>query len=345
MKSNDYQLHLGDCLELMKDIPDSSVDLILTDPPYGTVGGIANSEGISHGMKGKTDWDTAIPPATMFNECVRVLRPNGSLLLFSQEPYSSRLVTSAIPALPFSYRLVWEKDHFANALLAKKAPVSFVEDIVVFFKKHTKHDFAGYHPLRSYAERVKKFIGRTKKEIFSDLGTQGICHFFRTDSTQFSLCTEATYAQLDGLYQLRGMEGFKDFSELYAIDREYRSELIAKMTEEFPKVFNLPVDQKFKSNLLKYRKDYDGFHPTQKPVALLEDLVKTYTNSNDLVLDFTMGSGSTGVACVNTGRRFIGMELDRRYFEIASERIARAVEATSIFQKCLIGQVEFATLS
>ena len=103
-----------------------------------------------------------------------------------------------------------------------------------------------------------------------------------------------------------------------------RTELINRMNEQFPSVFNLWEGAKSKSNILQYSKDGDGFHPTQKPVLLLEDLVKTYTNPGDLVLDNCMGSGSTGVACVNTGRRFIGMELDKQFFDIAKERIEKA---------------------
>ena len=91
--------------------------------------------------------------------------------------------------------------------------------------------------------------------------------------------------------------------------------------EKFPSTFNLPEGKKYKSNILKYRKDYDGYHPTQKPVALLEDLIKTFSNEGDTVVDLTMGSGSTGVACKNTGRNFIGIELDEEYFKIATERI------------------------
>jgi DNA modification methylase len=105
---------------------------------------------------------------------------------------------------------------------------------------------------------------------------------------------------------------FKPYAELEEINRR------------FSRRFNLPEGQKYKSNVLQYRKDYTGHHPTQKPVALMEDLVKTYTDPGETVLDFTMGSGSTGVACANTGRRFIGIERDDKYFAIASERIAEA---------------------
>lgn len=314
-------LRQGDCLEILPTVGAGSVDMVLCDPPYGTVDGIGETVGVEHGMKGKTGWDEALDPLAVFAECDRVLRPNGILVLFSQEPYTSRLITSAIPNVPFCYRLAWIKDHFANALLAKKAPVSYFEDVLVFAKRHTKHDFEGFHPLRPYAQEVKDFIGKPKKQIFEEMGNQSMCHFLRCDTSQFSMCTEKSYAQATDLYGLRALPSYREFADLAAVDRAYRADLIAKMTAQFPKTFNLPEGQKFKSNVLTYKKDYDGYHPTQKPVALLEDLVRTYTNEGDTVLDFTMGSGSAGVACRNEGRNFIGIERDPDYFAIAESRI------------------------
>ena len=136
-------------------------------------------------------------------------------------------------------------------------------------------------------------------------------HFFRIDSTQFSLCTEKTYNELISVFGINEMQGFKEFKELEKINSVFNS------------VFNLEQGAKFKSNVFQYKKDYNGLHPTQKPVALLEDLIKTYSNEQDTVLDFTMGSGSTGVAAKNLNRSFIGIELDKNYFEIAKERILR----------------------
>ena len=124
------ELKQGDCLELMKDIPDGSVDLVLTDPPYGTVKGMPID-----GWKRKEDcaeWDSTIDTEAMFAEISRVLRQNGKAVLFSQEPYTSRLITSAIPSLPFAYRAMWYKNVHANALLAKSAMISRYEDICIF---------------------------------------------------------------------------------------------------------------------------------------------------------------------------------------------------------------------
>lgn len=296
------KLMQGDCLERMKEIPDGSVDMILTDPPYGSVKGIGDG-GVSHGMKGKTYWDETIPHKEMLAECNRILRTNGALVLFSQDPYTGKLMTERHGNLPFSYRLTWLKDHFANSLIAKKAPVNYTEDICVFFKKY---DTMNQHPLREYARKLMADNNTNLKKINSDLGHRRFEHFAYTDSTQFGLCTEKTYRQFIEFYRVID---FMPYSEMVEIDKR------------FARRFNLPEGQKFKPNILQYKKDYTGLHPTQKPVALLEDLIKTYTNEGETVLDFTMGSGTTGVAAKNLNRDFIGIELDENYFQIAKDRI------------------------
>lgn len=301
-----YELHLGDCLEVMKSIPAGSVDLVLCDPPYGTMKGI---DGVAHGLSGKTEWDEALDPSMFLAECNRLLRPNGALILFSQEPYTSRLITEAHGNLPFSYRLVWLKDHFANALIAKKAPVSYFEDLVVFFKKY---DTLAQHPLRDYAKKIMEHIGKNQKQIDEKLGHQGANHFFRITSTQFTLCTKKTYDDIISSYRLEDCQWLMSYDEMLEIDRR------------FARRFNLADGAKYKSNVLQYKKDYTSLHPTQKPVALLADIIRTYSNPGETVLDFTMGSGSTGVACINEGRNFIGIELDETYFQIAQGRIMEA---------------------
>lgn len=301
----------GDCLIESEKIKSGSVDLILTDLPYGTVQAIGGNGGIDHGMAGKTEWDVAIEPARVYDIANRILRKNGKLVLFSQEPYTTRLITEVIPNLPFGYRMIWEKDHFANSLIAKKAPVSFYEDVLVFSKTH---DVDNLHPLRLYFKRVMGYIDLNLKEINKILGHRRAEHSFYIGSTQFSLCTEATYIELIQVFGIDKMEGFKPYSELEAINGRYLS------------TFNLWEGNKYKSNVLKYKKDYDGYHPTQKPVALLEDLIKTFSNEGDTVVDLTMGSGSTGVACINTNRNFIGIELDKDYFNIAKKRIEEVAE-------------------
>ena len=320
-------LRLGDCLELMKDIPDGSVDLVLTDPPYGTMKGAALD-----GWENKTtEWDTAIDPLKIFEQISRVLRPNGKAVLFSQEPYTSRLITSSIPSLPFAYRAMWYKNVHANALLAKSAMVSRYEDICIFTKPH---DAECTNELRDYFKRVLEFIGaKSCKEINARLGHRKVEHCFyvingkravkdaiggkadhttRIGSSQFALCTEQTYNEIVSVFGIDKMDGFLPYYEL------------ARMNEKYTATFNLWQGGKSKSNVLEYKKDNDGYHPTQKPVALLEDLIQTYSNEGNTVLDFTAGSGSTGVACVNTNRRFIGIELDEGYFNIAKKRIEEA---------------------
>lgn len=316
------QLMMGDCLERMVEIEDGSVDAVICDPPYGTMMGLND---VSHGMSGKTDWDEALNPAAISEKCSRVLRPNGVLILFSQEPYTSRLINEALSNLPFSYRMIWEKDHFANSLVAKKAPVSYFEDIVVFAKRHVKHDFDYANPLHNYAAMMFDFIGLPRKKIFSEMGHQGAFHWFLgQNSVQFSICTERTYDQLCEMYGVRRMPGFREYLDLKEENDAFKAGLISSMNAKFPKVFNLPQGKKYKSNILRYKKDYTGHHPTQKPVALMEDLIRTYTNERETVLDFTMGSGTTGVACANTDRNFIGIERDPTYFQIAKDRIEEA---------------------
>ena len=312
----------GDCLLESEQIENGSVDLILTDLPYGNMKNIKNPQRPnSWGKEDYLKWDLAIEPKSIFEIANRILRKNGKMILFSQEPYTSQLITNAIPNVPFSYRMMWEKDNFANALLCNKAPVSYFEDILVFSKPHPKHDFEGYHPLRLYFKNIMEFIGLNLKQINSTLGHRRAEHTFYVDSTQFSLCTEKTYNELIRVFEIDKTNGFKPYNELKSVDLEYRQNLIKEMNDKYPSTFNLWEGNKYKSNILKYKKDYDGYHPTQKPVLLLEDLVKTFSNEGDLVVDLTMGSGSTGVACKNTNREFIGIEKDEGYFKIAKDRI------------------------
>lgn len=312
-------LYHGDCLEVMPTL--KQVDAIITDPPYGTIKGL----NLDNWDEAKTDWDIEVDPVFMFNECERLLRANGPLLLFSQDPYTGKLMTKATCAgLPFSYRYTWLKDNFANALSAKKAPVNYTEDICCFFKKPYTHDGEGYHPNRPYAARVDEYIGKKKREIFEEMGHQGMCHFLRHGSSQFSMCTEDTYAQLVCMYDLDQMPGFISFSLVHQQDRIFREHLLALVRAANPKVFNL-LGRKYKSNVLKHGKDGVSHHPTQKPFSLMADLVATYTDPGQTVLDFTMGSGSTGIAAVMYGRKFVGIEKDKGYFDIAINRIRDAI--------------------
>ncbi|EBK3087193.1 site-specific DNA-methyltransferase [Salmonella enterica] len=309
-----HAIYHGDCLDVMPTLEHGSVDLIVCDPPYGTMKG----SGIKCWDESTAAWDIAIEPRALFAACERVLRVNGALVLFAQEPYTSRLITQAHNNLPFSYRLVWEKEHFANCLNVNRAPVSYFEDVLVFSKVE-RYDPKFDHPLREYSRRVQAFTRVTVAQVARTLGHRRGEHFLSCDAVQFSLPTRSAYEQLTAAYGLNAMPGFLAHDEMKAIHNNWQ-----KSRQLKPRVFNLPPGKRHKSNILKYARDREKYHPTQKPVALLEDLTQTWSNPGDTVLDFTMGSGSTGVACINTGRRFIGIEKEQRYFDIATARIEKS---------------------
>lgn len=234
----------GDCLELMKNIPDGSVDLVLTDPPYGTTA---------------CKWDSVIPFEPMWEQLNRIIKKNGAIVLFGSEPFSSALRVSNIKH--FKYDWYWQKTTPTGFLNAKKQPLRNVETISVFYSKQPT-----YNPQKTYGHKRKISLAKHKQN-----------------------CKKA--------------EEYNDYG-LASYDS----------TERYP------------TQILQYKTDRQksALHPTQKPVALLEYLIRTYTSEGETVLDFTMGSGSTGVACVNTNRRFIGIELDPGYFDIATKRISEA---------------------
>ena len=241
-------LRQGDCLELMKDIPDGSVDLVLTDPPYGTTA---------------CKWDSVIPFEPMWAELKRIIKPNGAIVLFGGEPFSSALRMSNIKQ--YKYDWVWEKNKASGHLNAKKQPLRKYEYISVFYGEQCT-----YNP-QGTTKTIPKSIKVSKSNRSNTFGAE------------------------------------KDF-------------ITSGIT-------NYPTTKLVFHNLW----GNNAIHPTQKPVALLEYLIKTYTNEGETVLDFTMGSGSTGVACVNTNRNFIGIELDEEYFEIAKKRIEEANQCLSIY--------------
>jgi len=303
------ELIQGNCLTESGKIKDGSVDLILTDLPYGVVK-MKESAGNYKVLNTAETWDKAIEPKSIYEIANRILRKNGKMILFSQEPYTSRMITEAIPNVPFSYRAIWEKNDFANGLGVNKAMVSFYEDILIFSKNH---ETEAIHPLRAYFKNVMEFIGLNLKQINTKLGHRRAEHTFYIDSTQYGLCTEKTYNELIDVFGIDKMKEFKTFAELQPINEQFK--------KEFASTFNLWEGNKYKSNILKYKKDYNGYHPTQKPVLLLEDLIKTFSNEGNLVVDLTMGSCSTGIACMNTNRDFIGIELDENYFSISKKRV------------------------
>ena len=236
-----YKLKQGDCLELMKQIPDGMVDMILCDLPYGTT---------------DCKWDTVIPFEPLWEQYKRVIKKNGAIVLFGSQPFTSELVHSNIKNYKTSW--IWYKSQSGGFATAKYHPLKVTEDIVVF-----AFGTANYYPqMRKGKARFKG--GATKQnEIQSGL------------------------KQID-----------------------------PKWSDEY-----YPI------NILEFVSDRSGkVHPTQKPVALCEYLIKTYTNEGEWVLDNCMGSGTTGVACVNTNRNFIGIEQEEKYYEIAHKRISEQSE-------------------
>lgn len=244
--AENYKLLFGDCLERMKEIPDGSVDLILTDPPYGTTA---------------CKWDTIIPFDLMWCEIKRIIKPNCVIVLFGSEPFSSILRCSNLKM--FKYDWVWVKDKPSNFVMANKQPMRYSEYIHVFYKKQPTYN--------------KQMIPRT--------GSGSNRYKYKVDHTNRKLQSGESYR---GVYNS-------------SYNKDYKNP----------------------SNVLIYStgRRQDSLHPTQRPVALLEYLIKTYTQEGETVLDFTAGSGSTGVACLNTKRKFIGIEMEEKYFEISVDRL------------------------
>lgn len=309
------QLYQGDCLELMKNIPDGSVDMVLADPPYGTMDG-------GYKFPGKKDfdkWDVEIPGEKLFPLLACVARPNGKILLFCNEPYTSKVVLECNP-LTFSQRLAWKKNSSSAFLGARKKCLQYIEDIVVLKRNAPAYDEDKENPLREYFLAELEKTGLTVSDINRIIGTNAMAGHYFTKGAQFVIPSKKHYETIQretGFFAV-------NYDRIKAIFDEFQKNVIQKKHERYPAVFNLPDGAKSKSNVFEYAKDNNGFHPTQKPVLLLEDLIRTYSNPGDTILDFTMGSGSTGVAAVKTGRSFIGMELDPGYFETARKRIADA---------------------
>lgn len=241
--TNKIELYHGDCLEFMETLPDQSIDAIITDPPYGTT---------------RCKWDSIIPFDDMWKQLKRIIKPNGAIVLFGSQPFTSALIMSNIEW--FKYCWYWNKNFKTGHLNAKKQPMRSMEDIVVFYHNQPTYNAQG---LTSY-NKVKARGKNTK--LYGDYG-----------GTSF---------------------------------QEYTG---------------------YPHQNLSFKRDLPSLHLTQKPVVLMSYLVNTYTNEGETVLDFTMGSGTTGVSCIETNRGFIGCELDDKYFEIAQKRIQESQSKLTIF--------------
>lgn len=244
------QLHNGDCLEVMKSIPDQSVDLILCDLPYGTTA---------------CAWDSVIPFDALWEQYRRVAKRNAAIVLTASQPFTSALGASNLPGLKYSW--YWRKSRATGHMNAKKMPMKNVEDILVFYDRPPTYNPQGLVQ-----------CDRAVKNSASDMAR--------------GVSIDATSVVTGGITRA-----------------EYK-----QTATGYPR------------QVLDFASEGNTVHPTQKPVALMEYLVRTYTNPGDVVLDNCMGSGTTGVACVNTDRGFIGIERDPDYFKVAEQRIVAAFD-------------------
>ncbi len=309
------KLYKGDCLIEIDKIESGSVDLILTDLPYGTMKGI-NEDFVGYGRKNHDGhlWDNVIDNDKIMQIADRILRKDGKMVLFAQDPFSTQLKNSQRQNIPYNYSMIWEKNDFANALLSKKAPVNYYEDILVFSKDYEKgKEVKPTNPIYDYLKKCKIESGITTTEF-----NYKYCEYSGKEKNKHRSLVARHWETSQFLVPTK--EIYENVLQPTGYFKMPYDEMI-KMNTYKGSTFNLWEGNKYKSNILKYKKDYDGYHPTQKPVLLLEDLIKTFSNENDLVVDLTMGSGSTGVACKNTNRDFIGIEMNDGYFKIAEQRI------------------------
>ena len=241
------KLYNGDCLEIMKSIPDKSIDMILCDLPYGTT---ANC------------WDTIIPFDKLWEQYERIIKDNGAIALFSNGTFSYKLINSNERL--YKYKWIWFKNKKGNFVNAKNRPMTSYEEINIFSKGNTAN--GSKNKMNYYPQGIiKKTTVRTDKS-----GTR--------------------------------------FGTMIAKRPSHKETTISEYT-------NYPCD------VIQFECESNPVHPTQKPIELLKYLINTYTKEGECVLDNCMGSGSTGVACKLTSRNFIGIELEKKYFDIAKQRI------------------------
>jgi len=322
-------LYKGDCLIESDKIESGSVDLILTDLPYGTMKGL-NYKVFNNPSKdnGGLKWDLTIDTKEIYKVANRILRKNGKMILFAQQPFTTELLSKQIPNLPHSYNMIWEKTDFANCLLVNKACVNFYEDILVFSKDYEKgKDVKPTNPIYDYLKKCKFESGITTTEF-----NYKYCQYSGKEKNKHRSLVARYWETSQFLVPTK--EIYEKVLQPTGYFKMPYNEMI-KMNTYKGATFNLWEGKKYKSNILKYKKDYDGHHPTQKPILLLEDLIKTFSNENDLVVDLTMGSGSTLVACKNTNRNGIGIEMNDNYFKIAQGRLNSCVQLSAPFKNML----------
>lgn len=297
---------LGDCLEKMKDIPDKSVDMVLCDLPYGTI-----KNRPSTWTNTNTEWDDKIDLTQLFHEYNRVCRKNAKIVLFAQQPFTNELINMSNNNITFSQNAIWLKNKPANILGCNKNLVNIFEDILIF-TKNKESEKNDDNLCCKYAQKILKELNIKPQYIYDKIKDYNYSHFF-TKGKQFRLLKQDAYVRLVKELGLDKFEFYLTWDTLKEIDRNYK--------KAFKSIFN--KDGKCKLNLFKYSKDKGNLHPTQKPVALLEDLIKTFTNEGDTVLDNCAGSMSTAIACLNTNRKGIMIEKDRSYFNIGKDRVEK----------------------
>ena len=311
---NTIKLIKGDCLEHLPNIAEESVNMILSDLPYGTIKGLEMDKysGVKRdkvAQQYKTEWDSIIPFDKLLPVLYATLKIKGRAIYFCQFPFTLSILNAKhSEGTTFNYSLIWDKISGSNPLKAKKAHMTSHEDILVYSKQHSRK----IKKSQVYAQKVFAFINKPYLEIKKLRGNASLQHFFeKLGNLQFCLCLEDSYNWLISTFGIDKMPEFicyKDLKKLYASEGSYQT-------------YNLPAGKKSRTTVLQYKRDYKGLHPTTKPVDLLIELIETFTNPGDTILDPTMGCGSTAIACMRTGRNFIGIELDDEYFKSAKDRV------------------------
>lgn len=336
--SDIIELYNGDCLEIMQNIPDKSIDLVLCDLPYGFT---------------NCKWDSVIPFEPLWEQYKRFLKNKGVAVLFGNQPFTSKLINSNIS--DFSHIWYWNKNNVTGGLNAKKQPMRNIEEISVFVcNSSSKKNNQGLHSnLRKYFFDELEKSGLKRKDVDNILNCQMSSHYF-TWGQQFAIPSKENYEKLQAAtghfqrpYEVIKTEyqgvnvKVKSATQPYTynpqgvrepekpkirVERGYNQGSV--YSDVKPKTYK-QTKTGYPTTLLKFdnvcTSGKDRLHPTQKPVELLEYLIKTYSNEGETVLDNCMGSGSTGVAALNTNRKFIGIELDKNYFDIAKERIENLI--------------------
>ena len=316
------------CFNVLKNIKKNSIDLFILDLPYNQTQLEFDKEEFNLNE--------------MWKEIKRLKTHNGIIIFFCTTFFGNKLINSN-PNW-FCYDLIWKKNRTLGFLGANKHPLK-CHEMIYIFKKNNNDDVNNERnlELRSYSKKLLEFIGKTSKDIERDLGHRRAEHFFRHSTTQFSLPTQTTYNELIKLYKIDQYENFINLNELkklwvkngnYATYNPQKTEgepYISTHSGCKAEVYgNYTVqktvnktDMRYPTSILNVNHDKKSYHPTGKPVEILEWLIKTYSNEGDTVCDFVMGGGSCGVASFNTNRKFIGIEKDKKYFDVAKERIIK----------------------